>query len=145
MKLNKTGLAAYPAEIKKLPFCNWRYEMRKGKATKVPYNPKTGVRASPTNPRTFADIATALNAVTRYDGIGLRLDGDIGCIDIDDCIQEGGTLTEFARSVLAMLPDCICISGFRKNLYLTVMCTISTTKGSVWSFTFPAISISSLL
>lgn len=105
MKLNRDGLAAYPEEIKKLAFCNWRLEMRKGHNTKVPYNPKTGARASAANPGAFADFTAALNTAARYDGIGLRLDGNIGCIDIDDCISEGGTLTELAKSVLALLSN----------------------------------------
>lgn len=105
MMLNKMGLAAYPEEIKELAFCNWRLEKMKDGPRKVPYNPRTGYRASAKEPDTFADLETALRVVARYDGVGIRIDGKIGCIDIDDCVLEDGSLTDIANAVLALLPD----------------------------------------
>jgi hypothetical protein len=67
----------------------WRYELRKGEWTKVPYNPKTGERADTTNPATLGSFAQTW---TRYraggwDGIGyvpLPEDNLTGC-DWDKC------------------------------------------------------------
>lgn len=44
-----------PAELRENGlFCCWRYEMRGGKLTKPPYNPRTGSRAESNDPATFA-------------------------------------------------------------------------------------------
>lgn len=53
-------------------FCNWKYELRDGKKTKVPYTPGTTRRASVSEPATFAAYDTAVSA-TGYDGIGVRV------------------------------------------------------------------------
>ena len=44
-------------------FCNWNYEKRNGKPTKVPYNPKNGQRAKVDDPDTFSDFVTAMKRV----------------------------------------------------------------------------------
>ena len=43
-------------------FCCWRYEKRKGRKTKVPYNSVTKCNACVDHPETFADYQTAVNA-----------------------------------------------------------------------------------
>ena len=97
-------LRSYPEEIRDLPFCNWRWEKRNGNDTKVPYDPVTGKRAQVNTPDTFAKLDTALEALPHYDGIGIRIEGRIGCIDVDDAIQKDGTLTEKAQKALDLLP-----------------------------------------
>ena len=37
-------------------FCNWKYETRDGRLTKVPYNPHTSNKASVNNANTFTDF-----------------------------------------------------------------------------------------
>jgi putative DNA primase/helicase len=64
-------------------FCNWRYERRDGNLTKVPYNPRTGARASVKDTTTFSDYETAIEKVDNYDGIGIKVDGKIIAIDLD--------------------------------------------------------------
>jgi primase-polymerase (primpol)-like protein len=50
----------------------WRYEQVPGrvKPSKVPYNPRTGQRASVTDPVAWASFDDAISAVCNYDGIG---------------------------------------------------------------------------
>lgn len=69
-------------------WCDWKYEKRKSRMTKVPYNPKTGNYASVNNPDTFTDFNTAVSAMDNYNGIGIRVDGKIIAIDLDHCIKE---------------------------------------------------------
>ena len=68
-------------------FCNWKYELRDGKHTKVPYIPGTTRKASVKLPATFTAFDTAASA-TGYDGIGIRVCGKIVGIDLDHCIVE---------------------------------------------------------
>lgn len=66
----------------------WRYERRKRKWTKVPFRPD-GNRASTTDPRTWSDFGTVLNAYREraWDGIGFVLSAypDLVGIDLDKC------------------------------------------------------------
>ena len=88
-------------------FCNWNYEKRSGKNTKVPYNPRNGQRAKVDDPSTFSDYATAARRVAegRFDGLGIMVSNDIGAIDIDHCIREDGTLTDIATDILGTFKD----------------------------------------
>lgn len=104
---NREGVLGYPEEMKQLPYCNWRREQRKDGPTKVPYRPGTAQRACVDDLRTFSTLEDALKAVSGYDGVGVKIHGRIGCIDIDDCILEDGSLTETARRVLEMLPGAL--------------------------------------
>ena len=72
-------------------FCNWKYELRDGNKTKVPYTPDTTRRASVSDPATFTAFETAASA-TGYDGIGIRVHGRIVGIDLDHCIEDGKLL-----------------------------------------------------
>ena len=69
-------------------FCNWKYELRDGNQTKVPYMPGTTRRASVNDPATFTAFETAASA-TGYDGIGIRVSGRIVGIDLDHCMEDG--------------------------------------------------------
>ncbi|MEJ0019741.1 MAG: VapE domain-containing protein [Acetobacteraceae bacterium] len=89
----------------------WRNELRNGKATKVPYSPRTGQRAKADDPATWGTRAEAEAAVPRLvngtgGGIGLQLGlfGDgraIGGIDLDTCRASDGTLEPWAAEVVA--------------------------------------------
>ena len=94
-----------PQELKRsASFCVWKMEKRNGRATKVPYNPKTGAMARANDVATFTDFPTAMKtyAMGGYDGIGFRVSGDIGAIDIDHCIREDGSLNDVASTILGM-------------------------------------------
>jgi primase-polymerase (primpol)-like protein len=86
----------------------WRREERDGKATKVPVEPATGGYASTTEPDTWTDVETALEAVetANADGIGFVFTDDdqfVG-VDLDDCRDpESGTIDDWARDVVTRL------------------------------------------
>jgi archaellum biogenesis ATPase FlaH len=83
-------IESLPKELKdQCLFCCWKYEDRKGRKTKMPYDPKTGERARSNDPATFAPLQVAEQALTRgYDGLGVGIFGTLGAIDIDHCIQD---------------------------------------------------------
>lgn len=86
----------------------WRREERDGKTTKVPVEPSTGGYASTTEPGTWANFETALEAAESMntDGVGFVFTDDdpIVGIDLDDCRDpESGTIAEWARDVVTRL------------------------------------------
>ena len=77
-----------PQTLKDLgEFCCWKYEVKDGRKTKVPYNPVTGYGARTNDPSTFVPFDTAVNA-SGYDGIGIRVSGVFVGIDLDHCMDD---------------------------------------------------------
>lgn len=104
----KVNFVNIPQELKNnASFCVWKMEKRRGKATKVPYNPKTGQMARTNDASTFSDFGTAMKAYAMggWDGIGYRVSEGIGAIDIDHCIREDGSLNDVAASILGIFSD----------------------------------------
>ena len=85
-------------------FCCWRYESRKGRKTKVPYNPITKNRASVDKPETFVGYKTAVGAAANYDGIGIRVNGRIIGIDLDHCVADG-QMFPWAKEIVERFGD----------------------------------------
>lgn len=106
MHCNAEAIRNYPEVLRALPFCTWKLEKDShGRLTKVPYNPRTGFHASVDKPYTFADMEMALKAVENYSGVGINISGRVGCIDVDGCVREDGSLTDTALAVMALFPD----------------------------------------
>ncbi len=80
-------------------FCLWKYEVRGGKPTKPPYNPRTLQYGDSSDPEAFADLKTAEAAAAGFDGLGVGMFGDLAGIDIDHCIQDG-ELSEMAADIV---------------------------------------------
>jgi hypothetical protein len=89
----------------------WRYE-KEGKpvskdtegATKIPYNARTGHKASSTNENTWTSYSIAVQAAQarQHDGIGFvfsEADPFTG-IDLDDCIDPDGSLQPWAVEIV---------------------------------------------
>ena len=99
----------FPAALTALPqWVCWRMESdSKGRSTKIPYNPRTGNRASSTNPKTWADFNFAARAreMHSYSGLGFVFTKETGIVgvDIDHCIA-GGALNDTAAAIIAKLP-----------------------------------------
>ena len=68
-------------------FCNWKYELRNGNKTKIPYISGTTRKANVSDPATFTTFETAAYA-TGYDGIGVRVCDRLVGIDLDHCIVD---------------------------------------------------------
>jgi putative DNA primase/helicase len=99
-----------PMTLKMIPrWVVWQFvEVENGDArkwAKIPLQAATGLRASSTNPDTWADFLTAQKAYLtgKYDGIGfvfINSDNLIG-IDLDDCVDANGQVaTEDAATML---------------------------------------------
>lgn len=101
--------ANIPASLRSLPqWLCWRYEIDHAdqRWTKVPIDPRTGQRASHSDPLTWAPLDTALARLARersLDGIGFvfREGGGIAGIDLDRCRDaRTGALSDRARALL---------------------------------------------
>lgn len=78
-----------PNELKTLPnWVLWRYEMRNGKRTKVPYSPDDHRRAESNNPSTWGAFDKVAKVPDGFDGVGFMLGNSpyIG-IDLDYCFD----------------------------------------------------------
>jgi replicative DNA helicase len=81
----------------------WREEQRKGKPTKVPYDPHTGELASSTDPTTWSTCAEASEAAHRYrmDGVGYVLGDGMGGVDLDGCRNpDTGEVASWALKIV---------------------------------------------
>ena len=81
--------------------------------TKVPYTPASGNRARSNDVKTFCSFEQALTAYNNsqntkhpYSGLGICVDGNIGAIDIDHCLDADGNLNDVATAVLGAFNDC---------------------------------------
>ncbi|MBZ0172539.1 MAG: hypothetical protein K8E66_09190, partial [Phycisphaerales bacterium] len=86
----------------------WRFETRGGKPTKVPVDPRTGKRASSTDPSTwvtFNEAVAAWRASDRYAGVGFVFSADdlFTGVDLDACIDESGSLVASAQEIIESL------------------------------------------
>ena len=112
----KEAVKDYPAQFREQRFCCWKWAKQSGRDTKVPYNPKTGMRAKTDDLKTFSTFDEALeqmDSVTTYAGIGVNIAepgeglAHVGCIDLDHCIKDDNTLSDSAEEVLNLLPDAL--------------------------------------
>ena len=97
----------YPKELSDLrQWICWRLEPdpKSDKPRKVPYDPKTGRKASSTNPDTWATLAEAMAAREKYlfTGVGFVFTEECGIVgvDIDHCRNEDGSFTDVAKAIL---------------------------------------------
>lgn len=96
-----------PAELKaRNQWVNWRFEYRGGKWTKVPYTPGTTDKARTNAPVSWRSFQVALSCYEAradfFDGIGyvFSKDDPYAGGDIDHCIDDQGSLSDFARQYL---------------------------------------------
>lgn len=84
----------------------FRYEVRDGRSTKVPYNPNTGRRASSINPGTWGTFEQACAAVATggYAGLGFVLGGGFAGVDLDKCRNpHTGEIAPWALAIIERL------------------------------------------
>lgn len=114
MKINTIELENIPLELKNNAlFCTWRLTDRGGRMAKLPYNPLTGSLARSDNPNTFNNYSTTVKYLPQYYGInaeneitgglGLGLFNGFSAIDIDNCIDPKGNLTELATDIIEFM------------------------------------------
>ena len=115
----------FPKELAALPqWICWRLEPdpKSEKPRKVPYDPKTGRKASSTNPQTWATLAEAEAARQKYlfTGVGFVFTeaGGVVGVDIDHCRDENGEFNETAKSILTKYPSYTEISPSGTGLHI---------------------------
>lgn len=95
--------ARFPAEMTARDrWMRYRLQRRGAKITKVPTT-TAGRNASSTDPSTWTTFADA-KASKVGAGLGFALGDGIGCIDLDDCIDEHGNVADWARRIIDLAP-----------------------------------------
>lgn len=93
-------------------------------AQKVPKCPHTGNNASTNNPATWGTAAQAWEAKRRRRWAGIGYVFTIGAgvvgVDLDDCIDEAGQLSPFARDVVSILNSYTEISPSGHGIHVLV-------------------------
>src|SRR6266702_2655740 len=104
----------------------WRKEQRKGKLTKVPYNPLTGKWAQSDNPQTWASYTQAIQAqgAGKYDGIGYMFNRDYTGVDLDHCVNEDGSIDPWAQAYLDRLKSYAEYSPSNTGIHILVRGTV---------------------
>src|SRR5262249_26428531 len=121
-----TLTANIPAELRaRRQWVTWRSEPRPGggKPTKIPYNTRSGRRASSTNPQSWSSLDHALAVVSRYDGVGYVFVADdaIVGIDLDGCRNpDTGALTLWAIEIIGATRSYTEISPSGRGLHVFV-------------------------
>lgn len=80
-------------------WCVWKMT---AEGKKEPLNPKTGGGAMSNQPSTWADFNTAYEAREKLNGngVGFFLGGGYAGIDIDDCIDDSGKISDMAGRII---------------------------------------------
>ena len=115
----------FPKMLTDLPqWICWRLEPdpKSDKPRKVPYDPKTGRKASSTNAATWASLADARAACVKYmfSGIGFVFTAECGIVgvDIDHCRNEDGSFNDTAKGILEKYPSYTEISPSGSGLHI---------------------------
>lgn len=103
----------------------WRYEKRKDKITKVPYDVRTGRRASSTDPATWTPFEEAVSRYARddrYNGVGYVFSADdpFCGVDLDDCLDEKGQMSDWAEKIVTTFGSYTEISPSGQGLKLFI-------------------------
>ena len=85
-------------------WCLWKYETRNNKETKIPFNSTTDGYISVNDPKTFTSFDKASEKLSSYDGLGIRGDGKLVAIDVDDCVING-VLNDLAKEIVNHFPQ----------------------------------------
>jgi putative DNA primase/helicase len=114
-----------PVELRELDqWLVWRYEHRDDKPTKVPYDPKTGRRASSTDSATWAPFEQAAGvAKLGADGIGFVFtkDDPFCGVDLDDCREPAtGEIHPRALDLAKRLDSYVELSPSGTGLHIIV-------------------------
>jgi putative DNA primase/helicase len=114
-----------PAEVKALDqWCVYRLEVVNSQRTKVPYQ-LTGLRASSTDSKTWASFKAALATyqdLGGYDGTCFMLAEENGIvfIDLDDSIEEDGTIKPWAMEIVKRFNSYTERSQSRRGLHVLI-------------------------
>ncbi len=140
-----SSYSAIPAELRALDhWLVWRYEVRGGRRTKVPYDAKhPRRRASSTNPATWSSFETTVEAAqwSDTDGIGFAVEGtEYVAVDLDGCVNQHAEPHQAAIEIIDELDSYTEISPSGRGLRIVVRAALhserNSTKGTPWGDEF---------
>jgi putative DNA primase/helicase len=122
------ALERVPAELREpLQWVDFKLEpsQKQTKLTKIPYNARTGRKASSTNPKTWATYKAALDAYGRggYDGLGFVFSPEdpYTGVDLDNCRDpETGAIEPKAQAIIDRLAGYTEVSPSGKGVHIIV-------------------------
>ena len=117
MKYSKGLNNALQAISEEPRWCLWR-KTTAGK--KEPINPHTGGGAMSNQPSTWADFDTAYEMREKYpnNGFGFFLGGGYAGIDIDDCIDDNGDISDMAAKIIERMNTYTEISPSKHGVHM---------------------------
>src|SRR5215475_4799115 len=98
-----------PEQLQAYPhFVVWRGVVIGGKIKKIPFNPRSGEKASPTDKATWGSFAEALRAYERGAGIAgigfvFAQDDPFTGTDLDGCVENTGEIAQWAKDFVSQL------------------------------------------
>ena len=125
-KFNSLNLGGIPQELKVVPnWVAWKIEIRDGKETKIPVNPKAGGNAQSDRPETWGTYQEAVNhwegrKGNGIKGIGFEFTKSPFCgIDLDECRNPDiGEVESWAAEIVGKMRTYTEISPRGKGLHL---------------------------
>lgn len=118
-----------PELLEQTNWVNWRFDLVKGKQTKVPYNARGFQKASTANSKTWSTFeqAAATYSLQEREGVGYVFAGDgVTGIDLDKCRDpETGMVAEWARAIVRRFDTYTEISPSGAGLHLYVAAAVS--------------------
>ena len=125
------NLNSIPEDLKSIPnWVAWKLEIRDGKPTKIPMNPKTGGNAQSDRPETWTSYQEAVNFCSErkgnVEGIGFEFLYSPYCgIDLDKCRDtESGKVEPWATEIVAKINSYTEVSPSGKGLHIIVRGTL---------------------
>jgi putative DNA primase/helicase len=121
-----TNILDSPALQELIPAPRWVVYIE----NKCPYNPVTGKPAEADDPTTWATYEEARSAATRssgrFKGIGREVTAEdrLVVIDLDKCIDENGTVSDFAQDIVSRVNSYTEISPSGRGLHIWAHGTI---------------------
>jgi len=98
-----TEYTAVPAALAAAPhwLCYRLTDVGKDRPSKPPVSPKTGQLCAKNDETQFTTLKEALVGMERYDldGVGFVFTGGFVAIDLDDCFDERGVMSEIAQDI----------------------------------------------
>ena len=93
----------------------------------MPYDPRTGKRASSTNPPTWSSYADAISAIAKYDGVGIVLsDGNsLTAIDLDGVRDpDTGEIEPWGREIIDRFSSYAEVSPSGTGIHIFILGTL---------------------
>ncbi len=120
--------AKLPSELAELPrWVLWRCENRHGKPAKIPYDAKSGQKASSTNAATWSEYGAAIASLDAdYKGFGCVIAPPYVGVDLDKCRDpENGQVEPWAQAIIKEVDSYTELSPSGRGVHIWVEGSLS--------------------